>query len=185
VLARIEGSNRLIIIDEAHKLNGEAVELLREIHDASGCPIFMLATKDLAERIERSADPDHGQLYSRVDIIWPLTQGHDVGAGGKPLFTIDEIRRLYEQVPIRLSPDAARYLRDVANDLGRGSLRRCRTLVMNAARRARKRMDLAEEETVTVTADDLAYADERLRPQQSDVELVKQRRARVAEAVSA
>jgi hypothetical protein len=36
-----------------------------------------------------------------------------------------------------------------------------------------------------VTADDLAYADERLRPDTTDVELVKQRRERVAVAATA
>ena len=185
VIARLQGSNRLLIIDEAHKLNGDALELIREIHDATGCPVFMLATKDLHDRIRRTSDPDHGQLFSRVDIMWPLTKGRDTGAGGRPLFSIDEIRKLYEQTPIRLSADAAKYLQDVANELGAGSLRRCRVLLVNAARRARKRTGIEAEATVTVTADDLAYADERLRPDTTDVELVKQRRERVAVAATA
>jgi len=185
VLARLEGSKRLVIVDEAHKLNNEALELLRELHDATGCPVFLLATKDLQDRIRRTSDPDHGQLFSRVDIMWPLTKGHDVSAGGRPLFSIDEIRKLYEQTPIRLSADAARYLQDVANGLGNGSLRRCRVLLVNAARRARKRTGIEAEATVTVTADDLAYVDERLRPDTTDVELVKQRRERVAVAATA
>ncbi len=183
--ARLQGSNRLLIIDEAHKLNGDALELVREIHDATGCPVFMLATKDLQDRIARGADPDHGQLYSRVDIMWPLTKGRDCHAGGKALFTVEEIRKLYDHVPIRLSPDAARYLQDVASDLGKGSLRRCRVLLLSAARRARKRTGIEADAAVTVTADDLAYADERLRPDTDVVELVKQRRARVAEVQTA
>ncbi len=180
VIARLDGSGRLVIIDEAHKLHNDALELVREIHDATGCPVFMLATKDLQDRIKRTADPDHGQLFSRVDVMWPLTKGHDVGAGGRPLFTIEEVRKLYEQTPIRLSPDAARYLQDVANELGAGSLRRCRVLLVNAARRARKRTGIDAESTVTVTADDLAYADERLRPDAGELEVVKQRRSRSA-----
>jgi len=184
VIARLQGSNRLLIIDEAHKLNGDALERIREIHDATGCPVFMLATKDLQDRIARGADPDHGQLYSRVNIMWPLTKGRDCHAGGKALFTVDEIRKLYDHVPIRLSPDAARYLQDVASDLGKGSLRRCRVLLLSAARRARKRTGMDADAAVMVTADDLAYADERLRPDTDVVELVKQRRARVAEAAT-
>ena len=140
----------------------------------------MLATKDLGDRIRRNADPDHGQLYSRVDITWPLTKGRDTHAGGKPLFTIDEIRKLYDQVPIRLSPDGARYLQDVGNDQGKGSLRCCRVLLLNGARRARKRMELCADATVTITADDLAYADEKLRPDTDDVEAVGQRRSQAA-----
>lgn len=185
IIARLEGSGRLVIIDEAHKLNNEALELVREVHDATGCPVFMLATKDLHDRINRTRDPDHGQLFSRVDVMWPLTKGHDTPAGGRPLFTVDEIRKLYEQTPIRLSPDAARYLQGVANELGAGSLRRCRVLLVNAARRARKRTGVEAEATVTVTADDLAYADERLRPDVSEIEAVKQRRSRAVEVQTA
>ncbi len=181
IVARLEGSNRLIIIDEAHKLNNEALELVRELHDATGCPVYMLATKDLHDRIRRTSDPDHGQLFSRVDIMYPLTKGRDVSSGGKPLFTVDEIRKLYEQTPIRLSADASRYLQGVANELGAGSLRRCRVLLVNAARRARKRTGLDADATVTVTADDLAFADEKLRPDTCDVELVKQRRQRAVD----
>jgi DNA transposition AAA+ family ATPase len=182
VIERLRGSGRLLIVDEAHKLTNEGLELLREIHDATQCPVFMPATKDLQERIQRTADPDHGQLYSRVDIMYPLTQGRDISSGGRALFMVEEIRKLYELTPIRLSPDAERYLQGVANELGCGSLRRCRILLLNAARRARKRAGLDDESIVTVTADDLAYVDERLRPQDTEVEVVKRRRAMAAVA---
>ncbi len=185
VVDRLRDSNRLVIIDEAHKLNADALDAVREIHDATRSPFFLLATQQLHERLKRSATPDAGQLYSRFDPIIPLTKDRDVHAGGKPLFSLEEIRRLYDQVPIRLSPDAARYLQDLANNLGMGSLRRCRIVLLNAARRARKRTEVGDKDTVTVTADDLAFADERLRPDSIDVEVVKQRRATVAAAASA
>lgn len=183
VIKRLKDSNRLLIVDEAHKLKDPAVELLREIHDATGCPILLLATKELHDRIQRSADPDRGQIYSRFDIIRPLTEGHDVHAGGtnKPLFTIEDIKRLYDQVPIRLSRDAATYLQQVANQLGFGSLRRCRILLTNAARRARKRQGKVGEETVSVTADDLEHAETRLRQGAVEHEIVEHRK-RVAAA---
>ena len=73
----------------------------------------------------------------------------------------------------------------MGSDLGKGSLRRCRVLLLYAARRARKRTGTDADAAVTVTADDLAYADERLRPDTDVVELVKQRRARVAEVQTA
>lgn len=184
VIDRLQRSNRLLIVDEGHKLRDAALELLREIHDATGCPILLLATKDLHDRIQRSADPDRGQVYSRFDIVRPLTEGHDVHAGGanRPLFSIEDIKRLYHQTPIRLSPDAGRYLQDVANQLGFGSLRRCRILLVNAARRARKRQGKATEETVTVTADDLEHAETRLRQGAVEHEIVKERTRAAASA---
>jgi len=182
VVAVLRDSNRLLIIDEAQKLQTGAIELLREIHDAAGVPVLLLATKELHDRIQRNADPDRGQVYSRFDITHHLTQGRDVHAGGKQLFTVAEIRALYNEAPIRLSGDAAKYLTDVANQLGYGSLRRCRILLTNAARRARKRSNLGDEDTVTVTADDLEFAETRLRQEASEVEIIKARRATAASA---
>lgn len=176
VLNKLEDTNRLIIVDEGHKLNDGALELLREIHDATRCPVLLLATKDLHDRIVRSATPDAGQIRSRFDIDWPLTQGHDMHAGGKPLFTIEEIRKLYQQTPIRLSADGANYLKDIANTLGYGSLRRCGILLINAARRARKRNGIAEDKDVTVTADDLAFVETKMRPDVSEQQAIKDRR---------
>jgi len=182
VIERLKESGRLLIIDEAHELNDDAINLLRHLHDHTGIPMLLLATKDLHERIERTADSDHGQVYSRFDVIYPLTQGSDPSSGGRKLFSLDEIRKLYQHTPIRLAPDAQRYLQDVANELGRGSLRRCGKLLTNGARRARKRQGLAAKDNVTVTADDLAFADECLRPHEADKEAVRQRRLRAAKS---
>jgi hypothetical protein len=180
VLDELRGSNRLLIVDEAHKLNDDAIEVLREIHDDTGCPVLLLATKDLQDRVERTAQPDAGQLHSRFDVNRNVVQGYSAQTGGKKLFTVEQIRKFYEKPPLRLSADAADYLLDVANLLGWGSLRRCRVLVMNGARRARKRQSLTEDDAVTITADDLAYADSLLRPIAADQELIRQQRSVVA-----
>lgn len=180
ILDELRGSNRLVMIDEAHKLNDDAIEVLREIHDDTGCPILLLATKELQDRVDRTAQPDAGQLHSRFDVKLDLVAGLNEHTGGKKLFSIEQIRKFYERAPIRLSKDAADYLLDVANLLGWGSLRRCRVLVMNGARRARRRQNLVEDDPVTITADDLAYADNALRPGAADQELLKQQRTAVA-----
>ena len=180
----LRDTQRLIILDEAQKLNGDALELLRDIHDCAGVPILLIATKDLLERIMRTCGPDHGQQYSRFDIVQHLSQGRDVYSGGKALFTVDEIKALYEHVPIRLAKDAARYLQDVANQLGYGSLRRCKILLRNAARRARNRLGLGDEDKVTVTALDLEWVEARLRQEASVQDMVNERRKRAAAASS-
>lgn len=185
VIEALRSTNRLIMIDEAYKLHDESIEVLRELHDATGCPILLFATKDLADRIERTAQPDGGQIHSRFDVIRELTKGYGSHSGGKKLFTVEQVRKLYERPPIRLSKDAADYLVDVANRLGWGSLRRCRVLVMNAARRARQRQKLTEDDTVTITADDLAYVAGRLRPASADQELLRQERSAGAVAATA
>jgi len=176
VIRTLTNSNRLILIDEAHKLQPAALELLRDIHDSAGVPILLIATKDLHDSVLRDADPDHGQLYSRFDVIYHVTQGHDVYQGGKPLFTVADIKKLYAQPPVKLAQDAALYLHDVANMLGYGSLRRCRILLGNAARRARSRQGIAEGEEVTVSADDLRFVERRLRQDKSEQDLAAGRR---------
>jgi DNA transposition AAA+ family ATPase len=184
VIDTLRDSHRLLIIDEAAKLTDPAVELLRDIHDNTGVPILLIATRDLHERIVSNADPDHGQLYSRFDVIHHLTEGYDVNSGGKVLHTMDHIRELYTDPPVRLANDATRYLQGVANDLGRGSLRRCKMLLRNAVRRARKRQGLSEGEKVIVTGDDLEWVETRLRQESSEQEAVKDRRRRAVAAMS-
>jgi hypothetical protein len=174
----------MLIIDEAHKLSDDSLEVLREIHDATGCPVFCLATKELSDRVERSADPDAGQLYSRFNVRYPLTLGFDVKGGGKPLHTVEQIRQLYEQKPIKLSTDAVHYLLEVSNNLGFGSLRRCKMLMMNAVRQARKRAGAAAGDTVTVTAGDIAHMDKKLCPQSFERQEISGHKAAKASALA-
>lgn len=144
VIEVLKDTHRLIILDEAQLLTDAALSAMRDVHDCTGCPFMLLGTKDLLERIQRNVGPDHGQLYSRFDIVTHVTQGCDVYNGGKALFTVEDIRKLYQVTPIRLASDAAQYLKDVANYLGSGSLRRCKMLLRNAVRRARNRQNLGE-----------------------------------------
>ncbi|MHC4867663.1 MAG: AAA family ATPase, partial [Planctomycetota bacterium] len=180
VIDTLRDSNRLLIIDEAHQLSDAALTLLRDMHDTTGIPMLLIATKDLHDRILATVDADRGQLYSRADIVHHLTQGKDLYADGKPLFTVEEIKELYHQAPVRLFSDAVRYLQGVANELGRGSLRRCRILLRNAARRARKRQGLGEDDKVTVVADDLEWVEAHLRQEASEQDAVMARRKRAA-----
>jgi len=185
VIDALHSSNRLLILDEAQSLSTACMTLIRDIHDTTGVPILLVATKELHDRILNTVDADRGQVYRRVDIVHHLTQGKDMYADGRPLFTVSEIKELYQEPPIRLSPDAAQYLQGVANHLGHGSLRRCKTLLRNAVRRASKRQDLDEHDKVTVTADDLEWVESHLRQEASEQETVIERRRDVAAASSA
>jgi len=176
VTATLTGSDRLLIIDEAHKLKDQTLEVLRDLHDEAGVPILLVCVKDLHDRILKTVNPDGGQLYSRFDIVQHLSQGQDVYSGGKALFTVEDIKQLYQVTPIRLSPDATRYLQDVANQLGHGSLRRCRALLRNAIRRARRRQGMDDASPVTVIAADLEFAEAALRQESGEQEAALTRR---------
>ncbi len=183
-IAALRNSNRLLILDEAGKLTTPALELLRDIHDECGLPVLLIATRDLHDRILKNADPDHGQLYSRFDVTHYLTEGRDMYSGkGKALYTVDDIKALYNEPPVRLSPDGVQYLHEVANMLGYGSLRRCEIRLCNGARRARKCQGVGEGEKVTVTADylPLRCAQDRLltlwSPSEQETVIDRRRRA--------
>ena len=186
VIESLRDTNRLIMLDEAGKLKDSALELVRDIHDVAGVPFLLIGTSDLYDRIIKRVDADHGQLYSRFDIIRHLTQGRNIyGGDGKALYTLADIRELYSDAPLKLSTDAEEFLRDVANQLGHGSLRRCRVLVQNGARRARKRHGLADGESVTVTADDLDSAERILRMERFEQDAISERRRQAASAAQA
>ena len=51
---------------------------MRDIHDTTGIPILLVATRDLHDRILKNADPDHRQPYSRCDVVHHFTERHDV-----------------------------------------------------------------------------------------------------------
>jgi len=184
IVGKLKESSRMLIFDEAHKLTDDSLEVLRDIHDQTRVPMLLVATKDLKERIEHSADADHGQFYSRTILIIDLTEveGDGDGKASSPLFTVDCIRKLYERTPIRLAPDAARYLKEIANDLGKGSLRKCEMLVPSAAAYSRKRQNLSSDDSVTISQQDLESAERVLKPSKYEQETIDARRRRAATA---
>ena len=181
-IAELTGTGRFLIIDEAHRLVDPALHVLRDLHDSAKVPILLLATKALFDRIEKDADPDRGQLYSRFAVLHHVTEGYELYQGGKALFTVAEISELYAEPNVRLSMDGARFLQDVANDLGRGSLRKCAHLFRNAARHARKLAGLDAAKTVTVTAQHLESVESRLRRVGREHDRIEHRRRVAANA---
>lgn len=160
VFNALRDSGRLLVIDEAHRLANSALEFLRDVHDECHVPILLLATKDLMQRLENDKDEDHGQLFSRIALFVDIVGDADrVPGGKKPLFTIPEIKRLYESDKVRLTPDAQRYLQSVANMLGHGSLRRCDWIVKWAIALERRFSNLGPEDRVTLDSDALEKAE--------------------------
>ncbi len=160
LVEELKDSNRLIIIDEAHNLPDLTLEFVRDVFDECKVPVLMVSTIDLAQRIKDSIDENHGQLYRRVGWFCDLTHGRDKVPGGrKPLFTIADIRGLYESDKVRLADDAAKYLQDCANHLGRGSLGLCDNLHEWAILVERTARKLSPEATVTIRAESLRVAE--------------------------
>lgn len=131
----LRDSGRLLIVDEAHQIAASGLNYIRDLYDECNIPVLLLCTKDLLDVIRRDADPDHGQLYSRLGFTLDLAnpKGGPPGHGDK-MFTIDDIVRCFENDQIKLSPGGTGYLLALANYAGHGSLRSCRLLMKWAMR---------------------------------------------------
>ena len=131
----LKGTRRLILIDEAHKLRVAALDVMREIWDATRVPILMAATPVLYETITRNniggaVTELMDQLSSRVSVYRDLThiENPETGEPG-PRHSVADIRKIYERGRVRLAPDGAELLSRIANHNGGGNLRRVNELV--------------------------------------------------------
>ena len=160
IFDRLRGSGRLLIVDEAHRIGDSGLQFLRDVYDECEVPILMLATKDLVDRLRRDADEDHGQMYSRIGWTCDLVGGRDKVPGGKnPLFSVAEIRKIFESEKIKLHVDAQAFLQDVANHLGFGSLRSCERILFWAVNIERHVRGLTPSDPVAISAACLSRAE--------------------------
>lgn len=57
----MRGSDRLIVVDDAHKLTRPALQWFFDFHDATQCPVALVGTFELVDKLE-----DDPQRFSRV-----------------------------------------------------------------------------------------------------------------------
>jgi len=71
IIAKLKGSGRLIIIDEAEHLPYRALELLRRVYDKAGVGIMLVGMPRLRENL-KGRKGEYTQLYSRVGVAGRL-----------------------------------------------------------------------------------------------------------------
>jgi len=64
----LRGSDRLIIVDDAHKLTRMALQWWFDFYEATQCPIAFVGTFELLDRLE-----DDAQRFSRVGLHYEIT----------------------------------------------------------------------------------------------------------------
>lgn len=136
VVEALKGTGRLILVDEAHQLAVGGIEVLRDIHDAAGVPIFLFGTIDLRKRME-DGTMFFGQLTSRIAVRLEIDAAMTHTRNPRPLFTTDEVMALFAGQQLRITSDGAKFLTDLANTPGLGALRLVKQVVGVAARVAR------------------------------------------------
>lgn len=134
LIDQLKGTDRALMIDEAHQLNPKALEFLRDLHDACEIPIILVGTKKIDEA---TADTDQffGQLTSRIALRYDVTEQLHSSNNHKPkpLHSAAEIEKMFKQDKVRLTADGIHTLTRIANLEGFGGLRLCKQVVFVAA----------------------------------------------------
>lgn len=142
VIERLRDSNRLLIVNEAHRVAPSGFNYLRDLADVCGIPILLLGTEEMSLRVtarrvgaHRSIDE---QFASRVLYRVDLLRGSD-GKGGttRPIYSIAEITAIFAADRVRLTEDGAEFLQGIACNVQIGMLRMAANIFTIALRRAR------------------------------------------------
>jgi hypothetical protein len=141
----LAGTSRLLMIDQIHALcgarNDEPLYVLADLFDATKAPQLWCGTADLVAYLDRGqarGSTTLAQIRRRIGISRDLMQRTETqGGDGEPLYTVDEIRNVFSKNKMRLAPDAARYLCELANLPDSGALGACTNLVIMATQMLR------------------------------------------------
>lgn len=72
IVSRLNGSGRVIIIDEAQHLTKKTLEHLRSISDEAGIGICLVGNEEVYSRLKGSGKADFAQIFSRIGIRQPV-----------------------------------------------------------------------------------------------------------------
>jgi DNA transposition AAA+ family ATPase len=143
IVERLRGSGKLLIVDEIHAMldcrDDQPFHTLRRLSDQTGCPQLWSATCDLIKQLqvrEQRREP-LGQIVSRIGSQFHLTRTIEAnGTGGRggnvPLFSVDDILKVFASNELKLTRDGAEFLASICTSPRYGLLRACTNLVVTA-----------------------------------------------------
>ncbi len=107
IIAMLKGSNRMIIIDEAHFLRLDGLETLRRIYDATKCPLVMVGNPKIMEIITEKNRTITGQFFSR-----------SVRLALDSKVPMEDVEGIVLQNGVSLAAECLKELHAVANQIG-------------------------------------------------------------------
>lgn len=132
LIDNLHNREAVIIIDEASALTVRQLDLLRTIIVVSSqCPLILAGNRHLLNTVMqptvRNGCESLDQFTSRLMYVLDLDAISVNNDGG--LYTVEDIRKLYEYGGIRLAGDAIRALRKICMSPRSGRLRTCSDII--------------------------------------------------------
>jgi len=159
--ARLKDTKRMLMFDEADLASYPALEMIRHLHDATGCPVLFSGKPKIYEHLgfrqvrEAAFSEKLDQMAGRMVIKRDLTE-RTRGENGEPLYTLEDIRALVRQsgLTLHVSPEALRWMQGRASTLGMGGIGKAMVSLYLAAKVASAKGNAA------ITVDHLEDAEE-------------------------
>ncbi len=136
IVERLVGTNRPLLLDEAHLLKRKCFPLIRSIHDQAEIAIVMAGTHEIIDRISDQANAC-GQLSSRclrfnaMEHIYNAESPNPARgrAAHRPLFSREEVKAMFDRAAVCFDRDAFELVWGIACLPGHGCLRTARRVV--------------------------------------------------------
>lgn len=127
VVKRLVSTKRMLMFDEVERVRYKTLEMIRDLHDQTGCPILLCGKPTIYAKLGFRQVGDFSevtdQLAARIVIRRDLTE-RARGDNSDPLFTLSDIRKLikHSELKLHVSEDAIKWLQDRASTLGMGGI---------------------------------------------------------------
>jgi len=127
VVGRLAGTKRMLMFDEVERVHHRTLELIRDLHDQTGCPVLLCGKPQVYEKLGFCHVGDFSevtdQLAARIIIRRDLTE-RTRGEHPQPLYSLEDIRKLIKQSELKLhvEPGAVKWLQCRASTLGTGGI---------------------------------------------------------------
>lgn len=131
----LSATSTLIMLDEVHYLSEAALNVVRDLHKRTSCPVVLGGTRDLLTTIN-DFNEYQGQFKRLVSLVYNITESltpsKDSDEPPPMLYTVEEVRDFAMNMGIKLTIGAQEEASKYANLLGWGGFGSLGFLLINA-----------------------------------------------------
>lgn len=158
IVRALKREPRMLLLDQADYLTFKGLNVIRDIHKRTGCPVVLCGTEDLMDTLAED-NPLRSQFVRLISNVYNIND--DSAANGRPLYTVDEVIAYATEMKIRLTTDGADEATNFVNALGWGGLGKLMYLLLGAHVIARLEQQQAKKTgRVSVNRNHLFWAHE-------------------------